>query len=61
VERSQVSQLLPRSGFARYFARYFATVAGARATGTMFTVSGVLLIGIAGLSLVSQTEPASGR
>ena len=40
MDRSQVSQLLRRPGFARYF----ATVAGARATGTMFTVSGVLLI-----------------
>src|ERR1700722_2183790 len=40
MERSQVFQLLRRPGFVRYF----ATVAGARATGTMFTVSGVLLI-----------------
>jgi predicted MFS family arabinose efflux permease len=37
---SQMSRLLHRPGFARYF----ATVAAARATGTMFNVSGVLLI-----------------
>ena len=37
---SQMSQLLDRPGFKRYF----ATVAAARATGTMFTVSGVLLV-----------------
>ncbi len=40
MERSEVAQLLRRPGFARYF----ATVAGAQASGTMFNVSGVLLI-----------------
>jgi MFS family permease len=37
---SETSQLLHRPGFARYF----ATVAAARATGPMFTVAGVLLV-----------------
>src|SRR5438477_68596 len=37
---SETSRLLRRPGFARYF----ATVAAARATGTMFSVAGVLLI-----------------
>jgi MFS family permease len=62
VERSQVSQLLRRPGFARYF----ATVAGARATGTMFTVSGVLLIlerthdlALAGIVVAAATLPAA--
>jgi predicted MFS family arabinose efflux permease len=62
VERSQVSQLLRRPGFARYF----ATVAGARATGTMFTVSGVLLIlerthdlALAGVVVAAASLPAA--
>jgi predicted MFS family arabinose efflux permease len=37
---SETARLLRRPGFARYF----ATVAAARATGTMFSVAGVLLI-----------------
>jgi MFS family permease len=37
---SETATLLRRPGFARYF----ATVAAARATGTMFSVAGVLLI-----------------
>jgi predicted MFS family arabinose efflux permease len=62
MERSQVFQLLRRPGFARYF----ATVAGARATGTMFTVSGVLLIlerthdlALAGIVVAAASLPAA--
>jgi hypothetical protein len=64
VERSQTSQLLRRPGFARYF----ATVAAARATGTMFTVSGVLLIlerthdlALAGIVVAAASLPAAVR
>src|SRR3984957_1337012 len=62
MERSQVFQLLRRPGFVRYF----ATVAGARATGTMFTVSGVLLIlerthdlALAGIVVAAASLPAA--
>jgi predicted MFS family arabinose efflux permease len=40
VASSEISKLLRKPGFARYF----ATVAATRATGTMFNVAGVLLI-----------------
>jgi len=40
MARSETARLLRRPGFARYF----AVVAAARATGTMFNVAGVLLI-----------------
>jgi len=62
MEHSQVSQLLRRPGFARYF----ATVAGARATGTMFTIAGVLLIlerthdlALAGIVVAAASLPAA--
>jgi predicted MFS family arabinose efflux permease len=62
MERSEVVQLLRRPGFARYF----ATVAGAQATGTMFTVSGVLLIlerthdlTLAGIVVAAASLPAT--
>jgi MFS family permease len=62
MNRSQVFQLLRRPGFVRYF----ATVAGARATGTMFTVSGVLLIlerthdlALAGIVVAAASLPAA--
>jgi len=62
MPRSQVFQLLRRPGFVRYF----ATVAGARATGTMFTVSGVLLIlerthdlALAGIVVAAASLPAA--
>src|ERR1700722_15713827 len=62
MERSQVFQLLRRPGFVRYF----ATVAGARATGTMFTVSGVLLVfarthdlALAGIVVAAASLPAA--
>ena len=62
MERSEVTQLLRRPGFVRYF----ATVAGAQATGTMFTVSGVLLIlerthdlALAGIVVAAASLPAT--
>jgi predicted MFS family arabinose efflux permease len=62
MKRSQVPQLLRRPGFARYF----ATVAGARATGTMFTIAGVLLIlerthdlALAGIVVAAASLPAA--
>jgi len=62
MEGSQMSRLLRRPGFARYF----STVAAARATGTMFNVSGVLLIlerthdlTLAGLVIAAASLPAA--
>lgn len=62
MNRSQVLQLLRRPGFARYF----ATVTGAQATGTMFNVSGVLLIlerthdlTLAGIVVAASSLPAA--
>ena len=59
---SQISRLLERPGFRRYF----ATVAAARATGTMFTVSGVLLVlerthdlTLAGVVVAASSLPAA--
>ena len=59
---SQMSRLLHRPGFRRYF----ATVAAARATGTMFTVSGVLLVlerthdlTLAGIVVAAVSLPAA--
>jgi predicted MFS family arabinose efflux permease len=62
MERSDVAKLLRRPGFARYF----ATVSGAQATGTMFNVSGVLLIlerthdlTLAGIVVAATSLPAT--
>lgn len=62
MARSQISRLLERPSFKRYF----ATVAAARATGTMFTVSGVLLIlerthdlTLAGVVVAAASLPAA--
>jgi MFS family permease len=62
MARSQVFELLRRPGFARYF----GTVAAARATGTMFNVSGVLLIlarthdlALAGIVVAAASLPAA--
>ncbi len=59
---SQIAQLVEKPGFKRYF----ATVAAARATGTMFTVSGVLLIlarthdlALAGIVIAAASLPAA--
>ncbi len=59
---SQMSRLVRKQGFKRYF----ATVAGARATGTMFTVSGVLLVlerthdlTLAGIVIAAASLPAA--
>jgi predicted MFS family arabinose efflux permease len=59
---SETSRLLARPGFVRYF----ATVAAARATGTMFTVAGVLLIlerthdlALAGVVVAAQSLPSA--
>jgi predicted MFS family arabinose efflux permease len=62
VADSQLSRLLRRPGFARYF----ATVAATRATGTMFTVAGVLLVldrthdlALAGVVVAAASLPAA--
>src|SRR5258707_1613018 len=59
---SETATLLGRPGFARYF----ATVAAARATGTMFNVAGVLLIlqrphalAVAGIAAAAVTLPGA--
>ncbi len=59
---SQMSRLLRKQGFKRYF----ATVAAARATGTMFNVSGVLLVlerthdlTLAGIVIAAASLPAA--
>ncbi len=59
---SQISRLLEKPGFKRYF----ATVATARASGTMFNVSGVLLVlerthdlTLAGLVIAAASLPAA--
>ena len=59
---SETARLLGRPGFARYF----ATVAAARATGTMFNVAGVLLIlqrthdlALAGIVVAAATLPGA--
>src|SRR5258708_2103566 len=59
---SETATLLGRPGFARYF----ATVAAARATGTMFNVAGVLLIlqrthdlALAGIVVAAATLPGA--
>ncbi len=59
---SPTTRLLRRPGFARYF----ATVAAARATGTMFNVAGVLLIlerthdlALAGVVVAAATLPGA--
>jgi MFS family permease len=59
---SETARLLRRPGFARYF----AVVASARATGTMFTVAGVLLVlerthdlTLGALLVASATLPAA--
>ena len=59
---SQMSRLLRRPGFKRYY----STVAAARATGTMFTVSGVLLVlerthdlTLAGIVVAAVSLPAA--
>src|ERR1700677_1465484 len=62
MTRSQMFELLRRPGFARYF----GTVAAARATGTMFNVSGVLLVlerthdlTLAGIVVAAASLPAA--
>ncbi len=62
MARSETSRLLARPGFIRYF----ATVAAARATGTMFTVAGVLLIlqrthdlALAGVVIAAYSLPSA--
>lgn len=62
VPAPETLQLLRRPGFARYF----ATVAAARATGSMFGVSGVLLVlerthslTLAGLMVAAATIPGA--
>jgi hypothetical protein len=59
---TQMSRLLRKRGFKRYF----ATVAAARATGTMFNVSGVLLVlerthdlTLAGIVIAAASLPAA--
>ncbi len=62
MRSSETIRLLRRPGFTRYF----ATVAAARATGTMFTVAGVLLVlerthdlALSGLVVAAATLPAA--
>jgi predicted MFS family arabinose efflux permease len=62
MANSQISRILRRPGFRRYF----ATVAASRATGAMFNVSGVLLVlerthdlTLAGIVIAAASLPAA--